>query len=109
VQNLGPPQPVIPLVQRNWGGAGLWHQFGLGVVCALLLTGCTTVENYSLTYRVWDNDDWRKFSEPAPNQNVALFEATNHACVLVEYDAFSEKHSAVTPGAPRLSRNVRRF
>ena len=25
----------------------------------LLGTGCQTVEKYSLTYRVWDNDDWR--------------------------------------------------
>jgi hypothetical protein len=64
-------------------------------VVVLLLTGCETVEKYSLTYRVWDNDDWRKFSEPAPNPNLALFEATNHADVLVQYDAFSEKHSTV--------------
>ena len=58
----------------------------------LLATGCQTVENYSLTYRVWDNDSWCKFNEPMPNPNLALFEATNHAYVLVEYDAFSEKH-----------------
>jgi len=58
-------------------------------------TGCETVEKYSLTYRVWDNGNWCKFNEPMPNPNLALFEATNHAYVLVEYDAFSEKHSAV--------------
>jgi len=108
VQNPGPPQPAIPLVQRSWGGAGLWHQFGLGIVCALLLTGCATVEKYSLTYRVWDNDDWRKFSEPAPNPNLALFETTNHACVLVEYDAFSEKHLTVKRCAYYLHPNQAR-
>jgi hypothetical protein len=59
----------------------------------LLATGCQTVEDYSLTYRVWDNDSWCKFSDPAANPNLALFEATNHAYVLVQYDAFSEKHS----------------
>jgi len=61
----------------------------------LLATGCQTVENYSLTYRVWDNDSWCKFSDPAANPNLALFEATNNADVLVQYDAFSEKHSRV--------------
>ena len=59
----------------------------------LLATGCQTVENYSLTYRLWNNDGWCKFSDPATNPNLALFEATNHADVLVQYDAFSEKHS----------------
>ena len=61
----------------------------------LLATGCQTVEKYSLTYRVWDNDSWCKFSDPATNPNLALFEATNNADVLVQYDAFSEKHSRV--------------
>ena len=61
----------------------------------LLATGCQTVEKYSLTYRVWDNDSWCKFSNPATNPNLALFKATNNADVLVQYDAFSEKHSRV--------------
>jgi hypothetical protein len=61
----------------------------------LLLTGCETVEKYSLTYRLWDNGDLRKWSEPAPNPNLALFEATNGADVLVQYDALSERRSAV--------------
>jgi hypothetical protein len=71
----------------------------------LLATGCETVEKYSLTYRVWDNDDWCKFDEPMPNPNLGLFEATNHAYVLVEYDAFSEKHSAVKRCAYYLDPN----
>jgi hypothetical protein len=61
----------------------------------LLATGCQTVEDYSLTYRVWDNDSWCKFSDPATNPNLGLFETTNHADALVLYDAFSEKHSRV--------------
>jgi len=86
---------MMALVQRTRGSARGSYRLGLGIVVVLLLTGCETVEKYSLTYRVWDNDDWRKFSEPAPNPNLALFEATNHADVLVQYDAFSEKHSTV--------------
>lgn len=99
---------LIALVQRTKGCARVWYRLSLGVVVVLLLSGCETVEKYSLTYRVWDNDDWRKFSEPAPNPNVALFEATNHACVLVEYDAFSEKHSAVKRCAYYLHPNQAR-
>ena len=92
-------------MQRTRGSAQVWHRLGPGIVSVLLLSGCETVEKYSLTYRVWDNDDWRKFSEPAPNPNLALFEATNHACVLVEYDAFSEQHSKVKRHAYYLHPN----
>jgi hypothetical protein len=94
----------MALVQRTRGSARLWPQFGL-VAVFVLLTGCKAVEKYSLTYRVWDNDDWRKFSEPAPNPNLALFEAVNHADVLVQYDAFSEKHSTVKRRAYYLHPN----
>ncbi len=76
-------------------GKQVWLQLRLVAVLVLPLTGCTTVEDYSLTYRVWDTDEWRKFSEPAPNPNLALFETTNHGDVLVQYDAFSEKRSTV--------------
>ena len=99
---------LIAFVQRTKGSARLWHPFGL-VAVFVLLTGCKAVEKYSLTYRVWDNDDWRKFSEPAPNPNLALFEATNHADVLVQYDAFSEKHSTVKRCAYYLHPNQTRL
>jgi len=69
---------------------------------ALLVTGCSTVEQYSLTYRLWDTGDLRKFSEPAPNPNLALFETTNGVDVLVEYDALSEKHSCIKRQAYHL-------
>ena len=68
----------------------------VAAVAILLLTGCETVENYSLTCRLWDNGELSKFSEPAPNPKLALFESTNHVDVLVHYDALSDKHSVVT-------------
>jgi hypothetical protein len=85
----------VSVVQPTKGSARLWQPFGLAAVFVLLLTGCETVEKHSLTYRVWDNDDWRKWSEPAPNPNLALSESPNYTDVLVQYDAFSEKHSKV--------------
>jgi len=81
----------------------------VAAVLLLLVTGCETVEKYSLTYRVWDNDDWRKFSEPAPNPNLALFKGTNRADLLVQYDAFSEKHSTVKRRAYYLHPNQARI
>ena len=74
----------------------------------LLPTGCETVETYSLTYRLWDTEDLRKWSEPAPNPNLALFEVTNHTDVLVQYDALSEKRSAVKRRAYYLQQNEAR-
>jgi hypothetical protein len=75
----------------------------------LLFTGCKTVEKHSLTYRLWDNGDLRRWSEPAPNPNLAIFEATNGADLLVQYDALSEKHSAVKRRAYYLLRNEARI
>jgi len=81
----------------------------VAAVLLLLVTGCETVEKYSLTYRVWDNDDWRKFSEPAPDPNLALFEGTTRADLLVQYDALSEKHSTVKRRAYYLHPNQERI
>ena len=76
-----------------------------GLAALLLATGCATAEKCSLTRRLWENGDLRKFSEPAPNPNLALFDATNHADVLVQYDALSEKHSDVNRRAYFLQHN----
>ena len=75
----------------------------------LLLTGCETVEKHSLTYCLWDNGDLRKWSEPAPNPNLAIFEATNGADLLVQYDALSEKHSVIKRRAYYLLQNEARI
>jgi hypothetical protein len=75
----------------------------------LLGTGCETVQQYSLTYRLWDNGDLSKWSEPAPNPNLALFDATNHADVLVQYDALSEGHSTVNRRAYYLRQSQGRI
>jgi hypothetical protein len=80
----------------------------LGLLC--LATGCETVERYSLTHKLWTNADLLKYSEPAPNPNVALFDAQDRRDVLVLYDASSERHTCVErhayflkPNLPRIS------
>jgi hypothetical protein len=86
-------------------------QFSMGLALAGLLflgTGCTTVQKYSLTHRLWDNGDLRKWSEPATNPDLILFRAANGADVLVQYDALSEKRSAVKRRAYYLQENSAR-
>ncbi len=82
--------------------------FGLGLGL-ILSSGCETVQRYSLTYHLWDTEDFRKFSEPAPNPKVALFETANQSDILVQYDALSEKHSKVKRRAYYLSINQARI
>jgi hypothetical protein len=65
-------------------------------VCLLFLgSGCETVQEYSLSYRLWDNTDLSKWSEPSPNPRLAIFESPDHTKLLVEYDAYSEKHAVI--------------
>jgi hypothetical protein len=69
----------------------------MAVLATLLLaaTGCETVHKYSLTYKLWDTDDFRRWSEPATDPNLALFETKDHRDVLAQYDAYSEREAAV--------------
>ena len=92
---------------RHYTGAAILPLAAAGLL--LVGAGCQTVEKYSLTYRVWNNADWRKFSEPAPNPHLALFESTNRADVLVEYDALSEKRSTLKRQAYYLEENEGRI
>jgi hypothetical protein len=75
--------------------------------CALLplLSGCETAERYSLTYRLWDEGNLSHFSVPAPDPQLALFESTVPADVVVEYDALSEKTALIKRRAYFLYRN----
>ncbi len=61
----------------------------------LLGTGCDTVHQYSLTYRLWDDEDLRKWSEPATDPKLELYALPERKDVVVRYGAFSEKHSLI--------------
>ncbi len=61
----------------------------------LVVTGCSTVEDYSLTSRLWAYDRIHKYNQPSLDPKLALFEATNGFDVVVEYDALSDQHSSV--------------
>ena len=82
---------------------------GTAVCLLFLASGCETVQDYSLSYRLWDNSDLSKWSEPSSNPHLALFESPDHTRLLVEYDAVSEKHSAVKRQAYYLELNQARI
>ena len=67
----------------------------LSVILAALLAGmaggCQTAKDCSLTYKLWGNDRLRSFCEPAPEPNLALFDAESRQDVLVAYDSLSDQ------------------
>jgi hypothetical protein len=58
---------------------------------------------------IWNSSDFTKCSEPAQHPDLALFEVTNRADVLVRYNAFSERSSTVKPRAYHLLSNQMRI
>jgi hypothetical protein len=74
----------------------------------MLSSGCETVHDYSLSYRLWDQD-LRKWNEPASTPHLALFETAGHTNLLVEYDAYREKHQRTERQAYHLLSNQERI
>ncbi len=85
--------------------ARVWLRAGV-LGCALwLLAGCETASECSLTCRLWKNDDMSKWSEPTPGPDIAFFQVGDSEAILVQYDAFSERHSRVERRAFYLESN----
>lgn len=80
-------------------------RLSLSVGLAFCLVGCSSNGGIGLTHRLWSTSDLRQFNEPAPNPNLALFDATNRADVLVLYDAFSEQSATTNRQAYFLEQN----
>jgi hypothetical protein len=68
----------------------------LVTVMSLLAVGCTSIEDCSLTYRVWNGEMGHRWvSAPAPDPQLALFEASAKSDVLVQYNSLSDKSGNV--------------
>jgi hypothetical protein len=76
---------------------------------AIALTGCQTVQDYSLSYKLWSNSDMSSFAEPAPDPHLALFANGLGKDVLVQYDETSEKNEQVRRRAYFLQPNAKRI
>ena len=72
-----------------------WRWVALVVLLAGLGGGCETVEDVSLTYKLWDKDTI-SFCQPAPNPKLAVFNVPAQHDFLVEYDAISDQHVKVS-------------
>src|ERR1019366_8950232 len=81
----------------------------LSVLLAALLAGmgggCQTAKDCSLTCKLWSNDRLRSFCEPAPDPNLALFDAESRRDVLVEYVSLSGKRNDIQRRAYFLGPN----
>jgi hypothetical protein len=79
------------------------------VVMAISLTGCETVKEYSLSYKLWSNSEMSSFAEPASDPRLALFANRGGEDVLVQYDETSEKKERIRRRAYFLEPNTERI
>jgi len=88
----------------------LWNTLSSTLGLLLLLTaGCATVQDYSLTYKLWNNAEMRRFAEPAPEPHLALAASLQSEDVLVQYDEIREQDGTVTRRAYFLRQNAERI
>ncbi len=81
---------------------------GAGLL-SLLLSGCSTARDYSVTHKVWTNEEWRHFAEPAPDPHLALFETATGNDILVQYDEMSDTSDRIRRRAYLLYPNLERI
>ena len=72
----------------------------------MVTSGCQSVEDCSLTYRVWNGElGHRRLSMPAPEPRLALFEAPSASDILVQYDSLNEVGGKIRRRAYWLQKN----
>ena len=67
------------------------HGAFLSLGLLALAAGCSTVYEESFTYKLWNNESFRHFNEPATDPHLLLFADTKRGDVLVQYDEVREK------------------
>src|SRR5260370_25177948 len=73
------------------------------------LTGCRELNDWPLTYRLWDDRMLARFNEPADNPHLQLFQSARTNDVLVQYDEVREKNEKVRRRAFFLNPNLERL
>jgi hypothetical protein len=69
--------------------AKLGRLIALALGC-LLLTGCETIREHSLTGKLWNNGDLAKFREPPPYPHLNIYADDTKNDLLVEYNEAGE-------------------
>src|SRR6266496_1888709 len=76
---------------------------------SMLVSGCETVREYSVTHKVWTNEEWRHFAGPAPSPHLAIFETANGDDILIRYDEISDTSGRIRRRAYLLYPNLERI
>jgi hypothetical protein len=71
--------------------------------------GCQSVYEESFTYKLWNNESFRHFNEPAADPRLRLFADPKRGDVLVEYDEIREKDGLTQRRAFFVNANRRRI
>jgi hypothetical protein len=80
------------------------------VFCSMLiLAGCQTDRDHSLTTKLWNDRNRRSIEEPSPQPNLSLFEVTGGKDVVVQYDEMTDQPDLVTRRAYLLNENQKRI
>lgn len=77
----------------------------LGSAMLFGVTGCETARECSLTYRLWNNSEMRRFYEPAPSPRLELYHAGTQGDVMAVYDEAHETRSAIRRRAYYVNRS----
>ena len=83
-------------------------RLGITLLLALLVAGCDTVHQYSLTYKVW-NRDASPSCQPAQEPRLEVFASQTQPDVLVIYDALDERADKILRRAYFLHTNEARI
>jgi len=78
------------------------------VALAALGSGCESAGNGPLTCRLWDNGV-RSYCEPVANPDLTLSEVPSKKDILVEYNAYSDRHEGIQRLAYYLAANQGRI
>jgi hypothetical protein len=67
--------------------------------------GCETAREWTITGRLWNGEDARRFSDPAPHPNVQLSQWRRTGDILVQYDAITGRSEQIKRRAFLLEEN----
>jgi hypothetical protein len=81
---------------------------GFGMFSLIGFTGCQTVQDYSLTAKLWSTPEMRHFAEPAEDPKLEVFVLSSGE-MLVRYDELRERDGTIRRRAYLASENVDRI
>ena len=85
------------------------HRAFLSLGLLVLAAGCASVYEESFTYKLWNNESFRHFNEPASDPRLLLFADPNRGDVLVQYDEVREMDDRTERRAFYANANRRRL